>query len=106
METINNTQTVKVEETQSAVEQKNNTSNSTNTNNVVDLNKLIFNNRNVTPHILLDHFKGMLSNDKIVFYNKRGVKNEFDKKQFYDVDELNQKLNITSQYIDFFYKPI
>ena len=34
------------------------------------------------------------------------VKNEFDKKQFYDVDELNQKLNITSQYIDFFYKHI
>ncbi len=32
------------------------------------------------------------------------VKNEFDKKQFYDVDEVNQKLNITSQYIDFFNK--
>ena len=78
METINNTQTVKVEETQSTVEQKNDTSNNVNTNNVIDLNKVIFNNRNVTPHILLDHFKGMLSNDKIVFYDKRGVKNEFD----------------------------
>jgi len=32
------------------------------------------------------------------------VKNEFDKKQFYDVDELNEKLKITSQYIDFFNK--
>jgi len=32
------------------------------------------------------------------------VKNEFDKKQFYDVNELNEKLKITSHYIDFFYK--
>ena len=48
------------------------------TNGVADFNKVIFNNRSVTPHILLDHFKEMLTNNKIVFYDKRGNKNEFD----------------------------
>ena len=32
------------------------------------------------------------------------VKNEFDKFQFNDIDELNQKLNVTSQYIEFLNK--
>jgi len=65
---------------------------------VVDINNLIFNNRNVTSHILLDHFKGMFSNDKIVFYDKRGKKEEFDNmgvvsKRYVKVEDRNGTRN-------------
>lgn len=102
--TNNNTQADKVEKTEAkdsapdvtvptpTVEQK------TTTNNASELNKLNFNNKNVTPHILLDHFKGMLSSDKIVFYDKRGGKFEFDNmgvtsRRYVKVDDRNGSRN-------------
>ncbi len=45
-------------------------------------------------------FSLVTSNTDIVQF----VKNEFDKFQFNDIDELNQKLNVTSQYIEFLNK--
>ena len=40
--------------------------------------KPLYNNKNVTTHILLEQFKEMLTKDKVVFYDKKGRKSEFD----------------------------
>jgi hypothetical protein len=57
------------------------------------------------PYILKNHTEfGFIKLFSLATNNKsilQFVKNEFDKIQFNDVDEVNQKLSITSQYIDF-----
>jgi hypothetical protein len=57
------------------------------------------------PYILKNHTEfGFIKLFNLATNNKdilQFVKNEFDKIKFNDVDELNEKLSITSQYIDF-----
>jgi hypothetical protein len=65
----------------------------------------IVNPSSYIPYILKNHTEfGFIKLFNLATNNKyilQFVKNEFDKFQFNDIDELNQKLNVTSQYIDF-----
>jgi hypothetical protein len=65
----------------------------------------IVNPSSYIPYILKNHTEfGFIKLFSLATNNKyilQFVKNEFDKIQFNDVDEVNQKLSITSQYIDF-----